>query len=826
MKWRDDWNQGHRSTYLIFAILFLSGASALIYEISWSRQLGILLGHTSRTASIVLAVYFCGMALGYAFAARIASSLRSPLKGYAYAEIMAAAFACLVPPAIRGLEAMNVSHFGAALTAPLLLLPPTAALGATLPFVAEHFSRGRSGLSPTLTTAYACNTAGAVFGVLLATFLLIQHVGVAASSIAAAAAAALAGVIAWGLAARDEPAPTSRAALRVSGGKSKSASDLSGNAADRRKGRGRRSLATDRQKPHPFVLILTLVAVSGAATLGLQVLYTHLFSLVLQNSTYTFGTIIAVFLVALAASSALSRYILAWWSPLTIVGWSCALGSASVAVSSMCFLSLTDLEYFKAGSNLLEHVVALTLLAVQVVAPPVLIIGLVLPTLWFAVRDSSEAGRTVGILTAVNTVAAALGALCMSYAVLPLLGIWGAFSFVAMMLLASACLCAWSSNRRLETIGVVFLLVPLILQTHQGGIPHAVPEGGELVRRWETTYGWVDLIRRKFDGVMLLRQNIHYGLGSNLDAVWEKRQGHLSLLLHPDPKSVCFLGLGTGLSAASAVEHSEIDAVVAVELIPEVVEASKMYPETEQLHQDKRAHTAVGDASHFLKRREAEFDVVVGDLFTPFHSHTGYLYTVEHFRHVRSSLKPGGIYCQWMAMWQVGPQEFEMIANSFASVFPQTTLWWGRLEYGQSMVALVGTEQPLQLDAATFDDRIRRLQKASAHPDPFLASPQRVRQLQIGNWSNKDAKRLNTNEHPRVEFSAPLSYVASQQLRRDNLLHYWDETLSRLPIAELFSSASGDGWPSEEACKQWQRTTLTRRIKRGRGEVAPPEFLE
>jgi|GEM_PF-3089741 len=55
---------------IVWLIFFLSGAAGLIYEISWSRQIGLLFGHTAQAASIVLSSYFSGMAIGYWLGAR------------------------------------------------------------------------------------------------------------------------------------------------------------------------------------------------------------------------------------------------------------------------------------------------------------------------------------------------------------------------------------------------------------------------------------------------------------------------------------------------------------------------------------------------------------------------------------------------------------------------------------------------------------------------------------------------------------------------------------------------------------------------------------
>ena len=62
-----------RLAYLVF---LLSGIAALIYEISWSRQLGLLFGHTVHAASVVLGSYFAGMAVGYSIGGHLSKRVR------------------------------------------------------------------------------------------------------------------------------------------------------------------------------------------------------------------------------------------------------------------------------------------------------------------------------------------------------------------------------------------------------------------------------------------------------------------------------------------------------------------------------------------------------------------------------------------------------------------------------------------------------------------------------------------------------------------------------------------------------------------------------
>ena len=96
-----------RLAYLVF---LLSGIAALIYEISWSRQLGLLFGHTVHAASVVLGSYFAGMAVGYAVGGYLSKRVR-PLVGYAVAEIVVAVWAFAVPVILQWSESPAIASW-------------------------------------------------------------------------------------------------------------------------------------------------------------------------------------------------------------------------------------------------------------------------------------------------------------------------------------------------------------------------------------------------------------------------------------------------------------------------------------------------------------------------------------------------------------------------------------------------------------------------------------------------------------------------------------------------------------------------------------------
>ena len=184
-----------RHSLQLYLLVFLSGFAALIYEISWTRQIGVLFGHTTQVAALVLASYFLGMAGGYSLGGRWAKRVR-PLIGYALCEVVVAGWACVIPLLLTLAEGNWLRPFlqsdsGASqliargMFTVLLLGPSTCALGATLPFLAEHFSRDEES-SSRIAVAYAWNTIGALLGVIGTAAVLLVFAGVQSSSYFAA----------------------------------------------------------------------------------------------------------------------------------------------------------------------------------------------------------------------------------------------------------------------------------------------------------------------------------------------------------------------------------------------------------------------------------------------------------------------------------------------------------------------------------------------------------------------------------------------------------------------------------------------------------------
>ena len=807
---------------LVGIIFFLSGVAALICEISWSRQIGLLFGHTIHAASVVLASYFAGMAVGYWVGARWASRL-APLRGYAVAECVVAGWTCLIPFLLQLAESTILSTWlcsasfqwqvGArAFFCFLLLLPATIALGASLPFMAEFLSSWRnldddSKRFRRVSLAYACNTLGALVGVLVATFYLLANVGVQASSFVAAALSAFCGVIAWGMSGHADSDKAREGVARKDEPKEDEISKVT---------LSKPQLSSDslEQPGWPMMWGGALAALSGWGTLALEVLYLRMFSLVFHNSTYTFGAVLAIFLLALALGAMGTSWCQRYWRSEVLFAVLCSVGALAVLFSVIIFVRWTELNYFTCGKSFTSYLGGAFALVAVVVLPPVVCLGALLPLVWKLVGvQQGQAGSTVGRLTSLNTLAAAAGSIMASFFMLPFFDLWPSFVLIAILFLFASLVCLWKVRFYRFAIGNVGIFVLLAVAVWNG--PQQSQQGAqkeEILQRWQSPYGWIDLIRMKKGGAKKVSQNLHYRYGSTGGSLMrEYRQTHLPLLLHSNPRNVLFLGLGTGLTAAGAIFHDELEEIVIVELIPEVVDAVKLLAKENKNIVDHRKSTVhVDDGRHFLMAHDQRFDVIISDLFVPWESETGYLYTVEHYQMARQRLTERGIFCQWLPLYQMGPREWELIADSFATVFPNTTVWWGQMHSGYPIAALIGSEEALQIDDATLSKRLEKLREVSEQSDSLLASSATFLDEYVGDWVPRHPGRLNTDEFPRVEFQTPISHRDRKLLRSDVLLKYFDEILVKLPTAGVsFQASDVSTLPKDARTRHaWQRLIL------------------
>ncbi len=726
-----------------------------MYQVCWLRQLGLLLGSTAYAASTTLVIFFSGLALGSWLWGRRAATLQRPLRVYAGLEIgIAVASLCYF-----GLLGVYHSIYGSlfsslydtplaflaakALLAMTMLLPAAVLMGGTLPVIGQYLVRRDDETATTATLLYGVNTAGAACGALAAGFVLPAAFGFRGAYATAMALNVAVALAAWVL---DRGAPGVTVARDTP------------TAAEKAK-------ATSGDAPVSLRASYALALLSGFTTLCLQVLWTKMFAQVLHNSVYSFAAILVVFLVSLAIGSAVAhRLCKGGVEPrLVLVG---LLSFAGVAVAAVPFVfhGVTGgLYYVAADARWWAYVATVFATVAAVLMPAVILMGTVFPYTWKTAEPLGLGpGNTIGSLVAVNTLGSIVGAGLAGFVLLPTFGLWASVKTMGLLYLAAAAVLAQRGDVgfawRVAPIAATFLFAT-VLDSASLRLVRTDTEKNEIVyETWEGAHGVVAVVRRGEH--LRTKVDNYYSLGGTAAATYERTQADLPLIIHGSPRSVFFLGLGSGITAGAAVGHP-LDKITVAELIPEVVEASRRYfgSYNNGLFDDPRVQIVAEDGRNYLSGMDETFDVVIGDLFIPWKSGAGNLYTVEHFATVRNRLNEGGLFAQWLPLYQLSRDEFFVIARTMLEVFPQVTLWRGDFNPGRPIAALIGHQQTDPLDVEALVEGFRRRKGDSgAERRGALAT---TSLFYAGNVS-ADRDRyaghfVNSDDRPVIEYSAPIT---------------------------------------------------------------------
>jgi spermidine synthase len=114
----------------------------------------------------------------------------------------------------------------------------------------------------------------------------------------------------------------------------------------------------------------------------------------------------------------------------------------------------------------------------------------------------------------------------------------------------------------------------------------------------------------------------------------------------------------------------------------------------------------VADARRFVAAETAVYDVIFADLFHPALDGTGALYTSEHFAAVRERLAPGGLFCQWLPLFQLDLPSLRAIIRGFLTVYPDGSAWLAHYSVRTPMLALVGGREGVRVDPRLLAARL------------------------------------------------------------------------------------------------------------------------
>ena len=659
---------------LLLACFFLSGFAALLYQTAWARELSFVFGTSELAVAAVLAAYMGGLALGAAAAARYALRLRRPVLAYGVLELAIALSALSVPAGIRLINALYVGLLGggnelleggaAAATvfqlgaAFVVLLPPTAFMGATLPLLARYAVRNEAEIGSRVGVLYAVNTAGAIAGTLCAAFWLMPELGLRHTVWVGAALNGLVFALAALLARGAASPPTSE-------GRRAASAPATGAAA----------------------WILPAIALSGAASFAYEVLWTRLLGHLLGASLDAFASMLASFLLGIALGSAFAARV-ATSRERAAVGFGVA--QLGIALASYGAFALADRlpelsRWLGAGPG---APLASAALAAATLLPITLCIGATFP---FAVRllarSPEQAAGATARTYAWNTMGAIVGALGAGFVLLPRLGFAGTVSVgIAANLGLAAIAALWVRPRRTR-LAVAAAAAGVMLLALPAREPWALLRSSPLSRHsnhGEIVYAAVG----RSSTVLLFDQGDSFRLYSNgLPEAEIERAGMLPLpsvvhwlgllpsLLHPEARDLLVIGLGGGSVLESV--PSSVESIDVIELEPEVLTANQRMAAERAIDPlaDPRVRVHIGDARGVLQLTQKRYDAIVSQPSHPWTAGASHLYTREFFSLVRSRLKPDGVFVQWIGLGFVDEALLRSLAATLVGVFEHVEVY-------------------------------------------------------------------------------------------------------------------------------------------------------
>jgi len=756
-----DWRERFSLVKWLLAIalaglFFLSGFSALAYEILWIRDFSYLLGGSTYTLSVVLAAYMAGLAGGSLAAGKWVSRFNRPLLVYALLEagvgICGLGVRWLLQGGVKDLGpigVLNNENIGPMLLRFLvsfaILFPPTFLMGATLPFLTKYFKQkgGWDGLL--ISLLYGANTLGAASGCFSTGFFFMRLWGMAQTTrlaviinLAISGVALILDLLAHRFWEKEDSSPSQS--------KKASKSETAWNPSGR--------------------FLLAAFCLSGFTCLSYEILYSRVLCYILGNRVYASSAMITTFLLGIALGSLSVGWFIDW------VGGEVALfslfqtftGLAGAAAVVFFPQALDRIKTVEAGIHFTDpwqYVAVRFSEAAVLLFLPAFSFGAIFPSvIKYLNRMKGELSGVTGRAYAANTLGCILGSMVTGFVIIPLLGSYYGMVAVAVLsillghrLLAPAWEMAPAWRRAVTVVFSLGLAIGTISMA-RAHCQYPWPRK-DLVRifSYEDASALVTVYAGPL-GYYLYGDdtNLSFPIGSRTRAVAvQKLQAHIPLLLHPHPKKVLVIGMGFGVTAGSFATYPGLDPVECVEFFPGVIKAGPIFKDANlDVNQNPKVKLVSGDGRYFLRHAATDYDIITSNLTGSDLPGSASCYTKEYFELARGKLASDGLFL----VHAYGRDKFTIL-KTLQAVFPDVV---GFRAY-KGTYYLIASFKPLQINPKQVENRLRA--DAEYRKDAGRAGIFGVKDLNhFLLFNNRDARRLadkepgplNTDDLPVLEY--------------------------------------------------------------------------
>lgn len=684
---------------VVYICFFLSGLSALIYEVAWLSRIQLLMGFTIYALTTTLCAYLSGLALGALLVPKIKKSGVNSLWLYLFAELIIGIYGLFfttslrlieIPyswviglhyPSLAGLSLIQFVFCG------ILIVLPTFLMGTTLPLLADYLYKEENELPIKVPVLYGINTFGAFAGCLLAGFAIIPTLGYNNSIMLAAGINFLLVLLAV-------------ITFLPSYGIKNIFSDTEITHLNKK------IPLTSKDWSACFALFI-----SGTVSMFTQLLWNRIGGLSFGSSVYIFPLITGIVLLGIVLGSFIFRKY---------------SSNHEAAQKAFIYIPVASAVLFYMGNYIFTRSPILTLYFFHKNVPPGFAVYNIFQFLWMCVCilpasvsmgmlfpaattiltwDKKDSARVLGIGYALNIFGLILGAIVGAFLIIPFFGIELLSAVIFAALIVTSLFLVWDHDKKIKVLAVILILgfvIPFVVPKYdwtlltngyfhnrKSLLPETVNEYS-VVKSYAVTRDNV-LLAHKDDPyatvsvhqMLLDKDKLHFKINGKIDGnntsdlFTCKIVGFLPLFVRPDAKKILTIGLGTGATFESTLMYPRMEKTKVIEISDAVISyAKKFFSNVNgKIWKDPRATIENRDGREYLMHANEKYDVIISEPSNPWVNGVASLFTKEFFQLVSDRLTDDGVASIWMHSYELHCPSLYSVLGSIRAVFPSVVVF-------------------------------------------------------------------------------------------------------------------------------------------------------
>ncbi len=690
----------------ILITIFLTGATGLVYEVTWHRYLANIVGSEARATAIILAVFLGGLCLGYYIFGKVTERFAKKIGGAflvkicGLAEISIGLWALLFPTFYKALWNWGgIYNSGAlwldVLVSILLMGFPTILMGGTLPLLTQGLSRDLSDSATFHAKIYAANTGGACIGALAAGFILLPILGLPLTMLSTAFVNIACGLF-----------------LYLVGPKIA----IAQNALSNKQVTKKEKSEIDATLTHRKILFVSFLA--GLYSISIQTILVRLVGISVGSSEYAFSMVVASFVLMLALGAySVSKYEVSKRS--LFINQVLVLGSLAILYLTVPYwpyaVHVVRSLFTSVTPNFYIYFTVIFCLLSLLTLLPIGAMGRTLPLLFGSARAKPDRlGAIVGQIYGLNTIGCVLGAIFGGYLSLYLLDLDDLFRICNVLVYITVLIALpfghFKLNRSINSLAILATLLFMITtvtswdkryfalstarmrtaveDTFNGATAfyNGKLQNNKLVDYKDDPNTSVSIVENALPTPGIFGANFSRSIFVNgksdgathgSDVVTTRLLGHLPALFRTSVSGdAAVIGFGTGITLGSLSLYDDIKRIDCIEISPFVRKFAPYFDfANHSISKSPKLNWILGDAYRVFGKNETQYDLIVSEPSNPWVSGVERLYAEEFYALAKTRLHPGGIYAQWFHSYDMNIETIGIVVNNFSKAFPFARLF-------------------------------------------------------------------------------------------------------------------------------------------------------